>query len=114
MREISGDIWPVPGTPGTLPGTRKRPPGAAFNNMSPVSPEKIKNLYMRAKTFCDRANSKIKFIAYKMVQKFRGHRGHRGQDSETPSWSGFRNIVFVPGSDFLSPVSPVFEKEGVR
>lgn len=114
MREISGDIWPVPGTPGTLPGTRKHPSGAGFNNMSPVSPEKIKNLYMRAKTFCDRSNSKIKSIAYKMVQKFRGHRGHRGQDSETPSWSGFSQHRVCPRKRFLSPVSPVFEKEGVR
>src|SRR5690606_28734799 len=78
MRRISGDKRLVPGTPGTRPGTRKRPPGAAFNNMYPVYPEKNKNLYMRAKIFCDRSNSKIKFIAYKMVQKLPGTPGTPG------------------------------------
>jgi len=64
MRRISGNIWLVPGTPGTRPGTRKRLCGAPFNTMFPVFPVKIHFPYKRAKNISSRPSTQIKFRAY--------------------------------------------------
>ena len=110
MRRISGDKRLVPGTPGTRPGTRKRPPGAAFNNMYPVYPEKIHFSYAREKNFSNPLPTQIKFRAY-IRSKLPGTPG-------TPGTNGRNGLL---KRVFLYPVlypdcvlSPVFERVGAQ
>ncbi len=69
MHRISGNIWPVPGTPGTRPGTRKRPYEAPFNTMFPVFPVKIHFPYKRARNIPTHPSTQIKFRAYRSAKQ---------------------------------------------
>lgn len=110
MPKVSGYIWLIPGTPGTLPGTQKRPCGAAFSNMYPVYPEKMHFSYAREKNFSNPFLTQIKFRAY-IRSKLPGTPG-------TPGTNGRNGLL---KRVFLYPVlypdyalSPVFERVGAQ
>ena len=77
MRRFSGNIWPIPGTPGTRPGTRKRPCEAPFIYLFPVFPVKIQFPYAREKFILAPSSAQIKFSAY-ITSKLPGTPGTPG------------------------------------
>lgn len=97
MLRISGNKMPVPGTPGTQPGTRKRPLGAALYIMFPVFPVKIQSPYAREKFILGPSATQIKFSAY-ITSKITGNTGNTGNiGPKRPYNAGFRVPGSVPG-----------------